>query len=140
MDNMQTYPSKRNSTRIYFQFFDIKNNYFPSLPGYHFSLFFKLQEGFDHPIYEGNSVRKLLKKGASTNIQYHNLYENKIRTIIEQNKLTSLWWLFLCIMRVSLGPFHSVSGHLHCLHPRQTHKPKSHLYCNFFFIRFTFHS
>ena len=43
------------------QFFDIKNNYFPSLPGYHFSLFFKLQEGFDHLIYEGNSVRKLLK-------------------------------------------------------------------------------
>ena len=94
--------------------------------------FFKLQESFDHLIYEGNSVRKLLKKGASTNIQYHNFYENKIRTIIEQNKLTSLWWLFLCIMRVSLGPFHSVSGHLHCLHPRQTHKPKSHLYCNFF--------
>ena len=45
----------------HFQFFDIKNNYFPSLPGYHFSLFFKLQEGFDHLIYEGNSVRKLLK-------------------------------------------------------------------------------
>ena len=95
-------------------------------------LFFKLQEGFDHLIYEGNSVRKLLKNELPQIFNIIICMKIKSELLLNKTNLPLFGGSFLCIMRVSLGPFHSVSGHLHCLHPRQTHKPKSHLYCNFF--------